>query len=120
MCRQVLAFLLALLFFVNLLSCDADPKTSLPIEKESLVKVLSDIHIIEGALQNQKSSDKDSLANTFYNQIYEKHDISEADFVSTLELMEEDPKLLQQIYEQVLIELDSIEKQSYKSKYKKK
>lgn len=107
--------------FTFLLLCSCDPSPSiLPIQEESLVKILSDVHIIEGALQNQKNSLKDSIAKAHYDQVYKKHDISEKDFVSTLEMLEKDPKLLEKIYEKVLIELDSIEKRSYKEKFKKK
>ncbi len=118
MFSRVKLFLFTTLIFLFLCTCETKQLT-LPIAEESLIKILCDVHVIEGALQNQKASEKDSLAKTFYDQVYEKHDISEEDFVLTLEIMEKDPKLLQEIYDQVLVELDSLEERSYKSKYKK-
>ena len=91
----------------------------LPIDDELLIEVLSDVHIIEGALQNRRLSEKDSFANIYYNQIYEKHEISEQDFVTSLQILEKDPKKLESIYKIVLERLDSLEEKSYKSKYKK-
>jgi hypothetical protein len=120
MYRIVLLPFFTTLSILFLFTCDANPTVNLPIDEEALVKVLCDVHVVEGALQNQKASEKDSLAKAYYNQIYEKHDIQEQDFVKTLEAMEKNPKLLGQIYEQVLVELDSIEELSYKGRYKKK
>ncbi len=120
MCRNFNLFLFTHLVILILFTCDANPKENLPIDEDTLVKLLCDVHVVEGALQNQKASEKDSLANAYYNQIYEKHDILEEDFVKILEVMEKDPKLLGHIYDQVLVELDSMEELSYKGRYKKK
>ena len=120
MYRKVLLSFVSALSILFLFTCEANQAVNLPIDQESMVKVFCDVHIIEGALQNQKASEKDSLAKAYYNQIYEKHNIQEQDFVKTLEVLEKNPKLLGQIYDQVLVELDSIEELSYKGRYKKK
>jgi len=92
----------------------------LPIGDEALIELLCDVHIMEGALQNRAKEGKDSIAKMYYEQIYEKHEISEASFIKTLETLELHPKKMEAIYGNVLIRLDTMEEQSYKSKYKKK
>lgn len=116
--RFRLSMLIAVMFLF-LSTCETK-QVGLPMEEEALVKMLCDVHVIEGALQNQKASQKDSLAKVFYDQVYERYDITEGDFEEVLAIMEKDPKLLGQIYDKVLVELDSLEEKSYKSKYKKK
>ena len=116
--RLVLYALLSCILFITL-SCN-DRKVSLPIDEAKLIDVLCDIHIIEGALQGRPQKDKDSIAELYYSQIYEKHDIAEQRFIQMLELMQEDPKMLESICGKVLIRLDTLEERSYKSKYKKK
>lgn len=93
---------------------------SLPIADDKLVDILCDVHIMEGALQNRSNDDKDSIAKMYYQQIYDKHDIKEQQFIETLEKLELDPKKMGSIYGEILIRLDTLEEQSYKSKYKKK
>lgn len=115
--RDFAFYLVAMLFL--LCGC-GDGDTKLPIEEPTLLEILCDVHIVEGAFQNRKKSEKDSIADLYYQQVYTKHDVTEADFIRCLELLEKDPKRLEIIYSQVLVMLDTLEKQSYKDKHKKK
>ncbi len=110
------------LFFLSLVLCCScgENSNAIPIEAPVLIKILCDVHVVEGALQYQKSTQKDSIAKAYYDQIYQKYDIEESDFITTLKVIEKDPKLLEELYAKVLIELDSLEERSYKRKYKKK
>jgi len=119
MCSKLKSYLLLSFWTVCFLGCSSE-NVVLPLEESLLVNILCDVHIMEGALHTRHSFEKDSLANMYYNQIYERHEVTESDFISSLEAMEKDPKLLEQVYAKVLIELDSIEERSYKRKYKKK
>jgi len=115
----VLQIMLIGLASIMLSDCsNGEPR--LPIEEPLLINVLCDVHIIEGAIQNRTKSTKDSVANLYYQQVYEKHQIKEEDFIKTLEILEKNPKILEVLYSKVLIQLDTLEQHSYKSKYKKK
>jgi len=111
-------FALILMIF-SFVSCTSDSVT-LPIEEEKLVDVLSDVHIMEGALLNRIQSQKDSIAKVYYQQVYDRHSITEGEFIQTLETLEDHPKTLSKIYSKVLIRLDTLEEYSYKNVYKKK
>lgn len=117
--RNCLAVIALFCLLLSSVSCIRD-NVDLPIKEEKLIDVLSDVHIIEGALANILQTQKDSIAHIYYEQVYEKHDIKETDFISTLETLEANPKILSKIYSQVLIRLDTLEEYSYKSVRKKK
>jgi len=110
---------IGLFCFIVLSACG--PKVVLPsIPQDQLIEILCDVHIMEGALQNRPKRDKDSIAVAYYNLVYEKHQITEAEFLSSLERLEANPKLMSKIYSQILIRLDTMEKVSYKDLLKKK
>lgn len=92
----------------------------LPIEDKKLIDILCDVHILEGAIQNAPLDLKDSLAKLYYDQVYEKHQISESDFRNSLEVLENNPNYLSKFYNEVLVRLDTLEKKSYKEKYRHK
>jgi len=119
MCKSVKnlfqLFLVCLLCLV--ISCNKNA-VKLPIEEKKLVDILCDVHLLEGAIQNAPKAVKDSLAKLYYDQVYEKHQISESELLSSLEIMENNPKSLSKIYTDVLVRLDTLEKKSYKDKYK--
>lgn len=123
MCRNSLRNIVVVFNIVCMLffcvSCGTG-KVNLPINDSKLIDILCDVHIMEAALQNRSTEEKDSIAKMYYQQVYEKHEITETSFLRSLELMEEHPKKLEKIYGQVLIQLDTLEERSYKSKYKKK
>jgi len=97
------------------------PKVELPtIPEDQLVLVLCDVHIMEGALQNRPSLKKDSIAKIYYDQVYQKHNITENDFLISLERLEANPKLMSKVYGEVLVRLDTMDQISSKDKYKKK
>ena len=75
---------------------------SLTIEKEKMVLILVDVYLAEGALQPVKVTKKDSLAATYYEQIFKIHDIKEEDFLENIRILRENPKLSKDIYKKVL------------------
>ncbi|MEN0002692.1 MAG: DUF4296 domain-containing protein [Bacteroidota bacterium] len=76
--------------------------SSLPIEEEKLIQVLTDVHIAEAGLQNLRGAVKDSTAILYYNQIYSIHGITEDDFMQSIEILKQDPKRMNAIYTLVL------------------
>ena len=68
-------FLSLIFFVIFFFSCGPKP-TVLPIEKESLIPVLVDVHIAEAAVQSLRKQEKDSVIQVYYDQIFEIHNIS--------------------------------------------
>ncbi|MEO1257879.1 MAG: DUF4296 domain-containing protein [Bacteroidota bacterium] len=80
----------------------------LPLEEKKLIKILCDIHLAEAALAKLNGSIKDSAAVKLYQQIYTIHEVSEAELDSCLYRIKRDPEIMQDIYQQVMTELDKM------------
>lgn len=93
-------------FLFAFLSCQERP-VELLIAEDKLVNVLADTHMAEAAIQNLIKSDKDSVGEVYYQQIYEIHGIAEADFEQTMTILREDPIRMEKIYNQVLEKLST-------------
>ncbi len=111
--RILIALMLTLAF-----SCTQKAE-KLEIEHETLVKVLADVHISEGALLSVRPAEKDSFRILYYNQIYDIHQISGADFEHDMDVLKRDPKLMERIYEKVMETLEAMEKEINKKEPKK-
>ncbi len=84
-------------------------RAELSIPKEKLVKVLADVHIAEGTIQNLRAEQKDSVANIYYEQIFTIHEVSKGDFYQSMEAMRQDPQTMEEVYALVLEELSKME-----------
>ncbi|MFT7605055.1 MAG: hypothetical protein ACI8VT_002648 [Saprospiraceae bacterium] len=102
---MILRFIAFICLFL-ILSCQPKPDM-LEIPQEKLILVLADVHFSEGALLSIYPSQKDSLRDLYYQQIYQIHEISEQAFEHDVTLLKFNPKLMEEIYEKVLEELDS-------------
>ncbi len=113
--------LICLLFFYSAIvfSCkEESPKLS--VQQESLIKILMDVHLAEAALQNYYGDNKDSLADHYYGQIYQFHNIEKEELSQNLEILRKNPAKLKSIYTIVVEELSKQETSSFKDKYNKK
>ena len=75
------------------------------IEEEVMVKILMDIHIAEAAAQQGVISQRDSLRNLYYNQIFELHSVSKEKYEEDMELLKRDAPRLSNIYDKVIDQL---------------
>jgi hypothetical protein len=90
--------------FVVFSACKPAPAT-LNMPEEQLVNVLADVHIAEAAIQNLRGETKDSTANLYYDQIYTIHGVTETQFLEAIDILQENPILMDQVYAQVLEKL---------------
>jgi len=77
------------------------------IEREALVKVLVDIHLMDGVTQDRKFSrsyDVDSV--DVLSPILEKHQVTRQMFDTTMYIYSRYPLLLDEVYNDVLIKLN--------------
>lgn len=99
-----------LIFITLALSACHSDSHNLPIPKDKLLPVLIDIHIVEAVVDNDSQAMKDSLTALYYSQIFEKHGVTAKDFDSTVKYMNERPKLMHDIYEDVMKEIQKTTK----------
>lgn len=97
-------FLLLSTIIGGILSCEKR-EDKLPIPKEKLYKVLTDIHLSEAAIENETIKMKDSLSKLYYEQIFQNNGITHKDFDSSMAVLSNDPILMHRIYKQVFDEI---------------
>lgn len=77
------------------------------IEREVLVKVLVDIHLVDGATNDRKFHRKYNVDSIdILSPILEKHQVSRQMFDTTMFVYTRNPELLDQVYNDVLIKLN--------------
>ncbi len=94
--------ILFLLFFAA--SCDSEPVFN--YDDETIVKVLKDMLIAEGAATRIANDQRDSLTRFYYDQIYQIHGIDSMKFTNDLRLLGESPAHSTEIYSRVEKELE--------------
>ena len=90
-------------------SCKKEQK-ELPVPKEKLELILTDVHVAEAALQYMADHKLDSLKEVYYSQIFEIHGISEELFQECLEVLENDPRETSILYKKMLEDLEKRKK----------
>lgn len=98
------SIILFILLVLVIASCEKkDDK--IPIPKETLYKVLAEIHLAEVSAENETTKMKDSVTKLYYGQIFQKNGITNKDFDSSMSVMSNDPVLMYKVYKQVIEEL---------------
>ncbi len=83
--------------------CTDEEKPALP--KDTMVNILVDVHVAEAALIGLAEQHKDSLAEVYYQQIYEIHGVSEESFSREMDYIKRHPEYMDDLYTLVLEEL---------------
>ena len=94
-------------------SCADDPtKVKIPkkdaIDREEFVHILADIHLMDAITNNanyfRRYEPGDSV--DLYNSIFEKYEVTKAEFDSTVALYTKKPDLYLEVYDEVIFELN--------------
>jgi hypothetical protein len=105
-----------LLFIIILLSCtgcrrtpDIKPKDLIP--QEQMIQILADIHVADALVDQKYGQQTPNLAvtNALYNRIYLNRHISAAQYKSSYKYYEIHPKLMDDMYTQIITELSKRE-----------
>ena len=96
-------------FCLCILIISCKNKVKAPVERETFVHILTDMHTAEAAAEGEFTTVKDSLLKIYYPQILKKHGVSQVDFDSTLTLYSREPILFDSIYAQVFREIAKID-----------
>lgn len=93
------------ILFLSLASCDEQIQP--PIDQEKMVKILADIHLSESASKSLPNRQKDTVLAKYYEQIMEIHEVSKADFDSTIVILKKNPSEMLKVYEKVMEHIDT-------------
>jgi hypothetical protein len=107
--RLQYSILLILLLALSFTACKKDPsiKGKEFAEREVLIDVLVDIHLMDGVTQDRKFGrkfDVDSI--DILTPILDKHQVTRQMFDTTMYVYSRNPILLDQVYNEVLIKLN--------------
>ncbi|MAX79296.1 MAG: hypothetical protein CL843_03865 [Crocinitomicaceae bacterium] len=104
---QIIAVFTVLLFS----SCgggDERPKPENLIQKEQMIDILKEMEVVEARYQRRMFEPKSQLkelALEHYTGIFKKHGVTLENFRTSYKYYEEDPELLTEIFEEVIVEL---------------
>ena len=94
-------YLLLFLIVLCLFGCKEEEK-NLTLSEEKLIPLLYDLQVAEAALKGIHHQDKDSMANIYYKEIYERNQVSEKELIENLKILKESPKMTNKIYKEVV------------------
>ncbi len=101
--------ILALLSLLHFTGCNKEEQISgkVFIEREKLVDVLVDIHLLDGVTNDRKFHRKyDADSIDLLSPILEKHQTNRTMFDTTMAIYSKHPDLFDQVYADVLIKLN--------------
>lgn len=113
-------YFLILSFLTLLISCKDELAVSYtppPLSDSLFVKVLGEIHLVD-ALSKQKVTADNRMLETKYSQfkgVLEKHDVSQAEFDTTLTYYSKHPEHFKEIYNQIIDSYKQMEIELYEN-----
>lgn len=84
------------------------------ITKDSMIMIMTDCFIVEGATKQIQVQHKNVLlhTNVFYNMVFDKYRITFNEYKSSLEYYHQYPKTAEEMYEQAIQNLSKIESEN--------
>jgi len=104
----------ALLWLSSCYSTHEEDKISAPvnlIEKENIILIIADIEIAESALRQKQNfgHETDYLKESYYHAIFTEHEVTRAQYDSSMAYYRQDLEAMDEIYEEVITRLSVIE-----------
>ena len=109
-------------FLLILAGCKSSGEKDLPrglmkdsiISQTEMIKILADVHVLEAALQIQRSKKGDviPMEDRYYKKLFSTYKVSRGRFKLNLNYYEMDPENFRKMYEEVVKELDARLKQT--------
>lgn len=104
--RYLATVLVLILFFT---ACQSGKKTKLQkpavfLTETQMVELITDVQLLEAAINNKRNIGQriNELKLLWYNQLFEKHQITDVIFEENMAYYNENPALMEQILEEVL------------------
>lgn len=101
-----------LIILTMVLSACIDRQAVLPkgyIGQEKMVEIMTDIHLVEGARSGTMFLGDTNALPDYYARIYQKHNVTEAEFKTSFEWYATYPEEMKKVYEEVLVNLSKME-----------
>ena len=107
--------------FTFFISCKKDKRNAPQLNEDQFTNMLIDVHIIEGTLSTQNifRSNNNFRPSYYYNSVYEKYNITRAQFDSCISYYSFDTNNFTRIYDVVIDSLNHLETQ-YRREIKNK
>jgi hypothetical protein len=93
----------------SLASCKNNT-AQLPIPREKVVELLTDIHMADAYVESVNPTMKDSMAKLYYPQIFKHNGITPAVYDSTFSVLSKNPTLMKSAYDDVLLKIEERQK----------
>lgn len=104
--RYLTTVLVLILFFT---ACQSGKKTKLQrpaifLTETQMVELITDVQLLEAAINNKRNLGQsiNEIKPLWYNQLFEKHQITDIIFEKNMAYYNEKPALMEQILEEVL------------------
>jgi len=102
---------LSILFIILFSQCNSEQSIDIPediLKPDSMEVILRDLHIADATLMNTQPDNKEYKyrSDIYYAQILRKHNISRAEFDSSIMFYARYPLLFEKIYDKVLAEMN--------------
>jgi len=112
-------FILILFIFISCGKFSFRKKSSFIIPKDKLIPILVDLHLSDAVLNspNIKSLYNKQYAEVYYDQVFELHGYTRAQFDTTIKFYSVKPSKLENIYDDVIEELSKLESSKITSEF---
>lgn len=108
----MLRILFVLMIFGAVACAPTTDETPSPIPREALVKIIAESLIIEPAGRELPKIHQDSLYAYHYGRLLEQRGFSLDEFISSMQILQQNPKELEAVYEDVLSHLQVLESEA--------
>ncbi len=114
--RQHASNLIASLLLGALLTACGNPsEVKVPpyvLEQEKMAAVIADIHVVEGARMGREVMGDTLHSDFYFEKVYDKHGISRSDFDTSFSFYSAYPRIMNEIYEEAIEQLNKMEMQA--------
>ncbi len=101
-----------------ILGCGGSQVPSDVIKKDKMAKVLADVTLAETKISSDPMPRDTSQykAKGYYREVFEMHNVSQGEFKRSMKYYKNNPDVLLKVYEQVVEDLNSMEKEAWDQK----
>lgn len=96
---------LLLTYCIGLCSCQSPAKVELPMEQDKMVKILSDVRIIDEIVKKYDAASQDSVGSVFLDSLFSIHQIDSSQFLQMMKYLQADANRYHEIEKQVHVNL---------------
>ena len=104
--KHIFLFFLALIF---LAACHDDVPKGI-IQRDRMVKLMADVHIIDGSIYNLNEATADTLykyGNDRYNKLFKSYQTDSTQFKNSLKYYTKQPEVLAEMYTNIIASLQA-------------